>query len=34
MEAHRSREIDKIEAELVAVRARMRGYLRELGVEV
>ncbi len=28
------REIDKIEAELVEVRAKMRGYLRELGVEV
>ena len=27
-------EIDKIEAELVEVRAKMRGYLRELGVEV
>ncbi len=28
------REIDKIEDELVEVRAKMRGYLRELGVEV
>lgn len=28
------REIDRIEAELVEVRAKMRGYLRELGVEV
>ena len=28
------REIDGIEAELVEVRAKMRGYLRELGVEV
>ena len=28
------RDIDKIEAELVEVRAKMRGYLRELGVEV
>ena len=28
------REIDKIEAELVEVRSKMRGYLRELGVEV
>ena len=28
------REIDKIEAELVEVRAKMRGYPRELGVEV
>ena len=27
-------EIDRIEAELVQVRAKMRGYLRELGVEV
>ena len=28
------REIDRIEGELVEVRAKMRGYLRELGVEV
>ena len=28
------REIDQIEAELVVVRAKMRGYLRELGIEV
>ena len=28
------REIDGIEAELVEVRAKMHGYLRELGVEV
>ncbi len=28
------REIDRIEAELVVVRAKMRGYLRELGVGV
>ena len=28
------REIEKIEAELVEVRAKMRGYLREFGVEV
>ena len=28
------RKIDKIEDELVEVRAKMRGYLRELGVEV
>ena len=28
------REINKIEAELVVVRAKMRGYLKELGIEV
>ena len=27
-------EIDRVEGELVEVRAKMRGYLRELGVEV
>ena len=26
------REIDQIEAELVVVRAKMRGYLKELGI--
>ena len=28
------REIDQIEAELVEVRAKMRGYLKELGISV
>ena len=27
-------EIDQIEAELAEVRGRMRGYLKELGVDV